>query len=244
MESFDNNILFEILIKSDPLSVFQLCNTNVKFRNLCSQQIIFHRLMSIHFPQFPIDINNPKQQYKNIVGCKGVEYYILFHYDIPEQITITLDGEEIDFQLLESVDKVAKRMRYWQDEEYDAISTTMSKFTILGTEILRNVYLLIYAYSRGGRPFEFDCRVYKNIEDAVEDFINTNYDKFLHKWLIDFSNAIADDENLSDVLKQRYLPNDFSKDGIRNYMILNKYFCLGGEDVDSPYWRIVNITLQ
>lgn len=267
MDILDNNALFEILVKSEPIGVAQLCKTDRKYSRLCSDQTVFRRLMAIHYPQFTIDFRNPKQQYLNITGNIGVEYDVkITLVDVrgknAEKINITTNGKSETVKLGEIIEPVAKRSEYNDDTDngYNDFSTTIGyvNFTILGTEVFKTAFLLVHRFTIENYENNFDIRAYKTIEDAAEDFTNENYDGFVTE-LNEENEALAmgsDDEidyhmggnvselDFADVLESRHLPTNFSKSILKEYMIENLYFSLNRDDTDAPYWRIIHVTLE
>lgn len=57
----DKNPLFEILLRSKPIDVLNLCRTTPKFADLCRNNKIFERLMEAHFPNKTIEADARKQ---------------------------------------------------------------------------------------------------------------------------------------------------------------------------------------
>lgn len=267
MEQLDNNALYQILVKSDPLGVIQLCKTNIKFRLLCNNRAVFHDLMKLHYPQFPIDEDDPKQQYLNITGGIGVNYSIKVYLEEREDIKLNYDRKKEILRLKGHFTSKAKKISKidYQDNRFPWDKKIVNpQFMILGTEVLKTTYLLFEVQKTDYLDIKFDIKAYSSIEDAAEEFVTKNYtniveqlredattqyvDDYEHKKYVLHENIEFDDnidfDDFTDVLKDRYLPMFFSEEILQKYMIRNHYFSTNPLGSSNIYWRIIQVQLE
>ena len=76
MDVLDQNSRFLILLQATPQTVLQLCQTESEYADICRDNLVFIRLMKEHYPRFPVDHKNPKEQYIKITGEEGTIYRI------------------------------------------------------------------------------------------------------------------------------------------------------------------------
>jgi len=271
MEQLDNIALYQILVKSDPLSVIQLCKTNIKFSNLCTNRAVFHNLMELHYPQFTIDENDPKQQYLDITGGIGVNYSIKIFLEERENIKLTYDMKKEILRLKGHYPSKAKKIlntKYQDDDQYNRFSWDKKivnpQFIILGTEVLKTTYLLFEVQKTDYLDIKFDIKAYNSIEDAAEEFVTKNYTNIVNQlredafaqYMDDYTNKkyvldedVEFDDNIdfddfTDILKDRYLPMFFSEEILQKYMIRNHYFSTNPLGSSNIYWRIIQVQLE
>lgn len=221
MEKFDRVVLLEILKNSKPISVVQLCQTDSKFFSLCKDDnnTVFYMLMKEHYPQFPVG-KNPKRQYYEITGQVGVEYTmivkdkefslgkILFnepnHYDMGV-VKIHEEFPKYAYSRL-SPEKLAELTK---EKSY------VTNFTVLGTEILPKVVLLIEVkHGFANAVPDFTIKAYKNIADAAYDFME---EYFKIESDDEYENSDSDSDNDEENMKlSSSAYNKLLKDIIRN----------------------------
>jgi hypothetical protein len=88
----DQNALYNILEKLDPLSVLELCKTTKAFAKLCRQQSTFRRLMQKHYPEHPLQ-RDLKLQYMALALGKVTVYAA--DYEIDDNAIIHFNGFKI-----------------------------------------------------------------------------------------------------------------------------------------------------
>lgn len=80
----------QIILELDPRSIISLCSSNRKVNYICENAALFHDLMQIYYPKYPVT-NDPKYQFiylTNKFGIIGVS-------DVDKQIVLKLDPESI-----------------------------------------------------------------------------------------------------------------------------------------------------
>lgn len=189
MDVLDRNALLEILKRSDPRSVIQLCGTDRRFRNLCREgnESIFRTLMQVHYPQFPVG-DNPKRQYYSITAQEGIEYTLVIKEELNNLGLMEVDYDDIYVYISKCViPEVFPQKAYanLSEEEIERLvekagegSIHIDNFKVLGNEILKSVILSIYRIELDYGFPEFQIKAYKTLEDAVDDFLEKNLDLF------------------------------------------------------------------
>jgi len=77
--TLNRGAMLELLIRSEPITVLSLCQTDHNFSSLCRSQDTFKTLMQFHYPNYPLDFENPKEQYMRITSHMGIIYNIKIH---------------------------------------------------------------------------------------------------------------------------------------------------------------------
>lgn len=241
----DENALFIILAKLSPISIIALCQSNRQLARLCSKPQTFISLMDLHYPQYPVDIEDPKRQYIDITGGIGVIYSV----DILGYRKLIRDSRGNDIFVGYEFDNKAYADPEGVVHNLDTIpfdARTKISFTILGTKIRRGEKLWL-TIEQSGKHLIYE--VYPSKEKAVRSMYivstknggkreNTLYRhifedlerQFIHKTRFNYvywntRPVITTNEPVfSAFTEETNYPFPFTLEGIYDYIMLNNFF--------------------
>lgn len=237
----DENALFNILARLNPVSILSLCQSNRQFAKLCSQKTTFARLMTLHYPQHPLDVENPKERYVDITANIGVVYSV----DIIGYRKMIRDSRGNDiFVGYEFDDKAYANPKGMLGDEVRYGEREVLSFRMTGTKIRRREVLWLAVEHKGN---QLTAKVYPTKEEAVDHMDiftdssgNSWYGQALHslrrKFITKSGHDYAywatnpmltvDEPRFSAYLATTNYPFPFTLEGIYNYILVNNVFNL------------------
>lgn len=186
-EILDKNAIVEIMKKMKPYEVLSLCETQQKMAHVCGDQNVFRALMKEHYPQFPIDHKNPKEQYGKITRDEGIDYYVRVFQD-KETWELSYDDKAYLLEFLP------------EDVDY-------AEFTVRGTKIPTGdiLWLLVIGQQREDEPQQ--AQAYSSAEDAMTEGIDI-YFREIDPILQDFNYSPFIEWLTSEISKKRNIDFD------------------------------------
>ena len=218
----------EIFLRTDPLTIFNLCQTSKQFSSICNDQKVFRQLIRKHYPNSK-ETNNPKQQFMALVNKQKTQYYSTT--DILEHnIIYDTNNNEIDAGLIINDDVYL----VWPTDAYHELNDERLYFTIDGIKPNNGekYWLMVYTeFHRWGNVST--VKVFLTKESAVNYFLQYSYDKVI-KYIIDklqkYINYFYDEtlEELTPILlnyknKNELLEEILNDQGFKSFIINNKY---------------------
>lgn len=156
-EILDKNAIVEIMKKMKPYEVLSLCETQTQMARICGDQDVFRALMKAHYPQFPIDEEDPKRQYEVITANYGIEYYVKIFEE---------EGEKYYDNKVYQLEFLPADVDYEKEPNLDYVA-----FTILGTTIRTGDTLWLQIIEE-----DYSANAYSSADDAMAESVTLYFE--------------------------------------------------------------------
>lgn len=204
MEKLDNNALFKVLAKSEPIEVMQLCTVNKKFAKLCKTSGVFGRLLELHFPKDEFSDAYEWFDERKVLDSRNMYIRLTENYGLSYKIRIKVEQYDmygdLEFEVIVAEDaykiKVSDINKPLNKFEY--------KFRVPGFKNLKNGVLIIKEVEIHDPRY----RVY--IEDPILFFgsMNEAYDWFYEVLISEIARREYGDNEDFDIRGGRYDDSD------------------------------------
>lgn len=241
---FDNNdIILEILSKSDPLSVINLCRITSKTTEYLDNLHICSQLMKLHYPYAKIT-TNPKNQYLALVNGITHSYQIEVDSIFDNHVT---DSNGNKFNLKERFSKYTCHGKFEPLYKLNIV--------IKGTKPINNEIYWILVKSA---HITTDTEIFTTKEDAVNYFLNTQYNNIINSILLRYYKFCCKlssnldqfgPSELKSYLIENKHPHDLSREGLYNYIMTNSFYnfipkyIYDDDIVNNVIYQFIDVTI-